>query len=154
MNKRKIKLFAVIMAAVMLVGFLLLRVFPDVFNNTGDSVDIFYDSGNPAISFAANDIKAVCEARGKTVTLRPLSQLDQSASLRIILSDYSSSIASTLSSEGGASVSSMNTEEFALRVTSQSRKTAYWAIGGDEVGTMYGGFDIAEKDKTRQTFRR
>ncbi|MFB0516058.1 MAG: carbohydrate-binding family 6 protein, partial [Candidatus Neomarinimicrobiota bacterium] len=38
----------------------------------------------------------------------------------------------------------MGVQDYALRITDNSGNLGYWAIGGDRVGAMYGGINIAE----------
>ena len=110
-----------------------------------ETVRLYFDAGTPPIAFAAGDIKAVLEKQSHTVQTHDLSALtndDSGRKIVLALAD-DTGVLSNLTTQGGAPVSGLGPEAYALRTTTNAYLN-YWAFGGDAVGAMYGGLQIAE----------
>ena len=110
------------------------------------TVGIFHNSSVPQLAFAAGDIKVALEKRGLTVEMRELSALNaQYTGSKVVIALQSDAAALNLmTSQGGASVSNLGTQAYALRTTGAESSRSYWALGGDINGAMYGGLQAAE----------
>jgi hypothetical protein len=110
-----------------------------------ETVRLYFDSASPQISFAAGDIKAALEKQKHTVESHGLTALAAGGSgKRIILAlATDQTAAAVLAAHGGQTVAALGEQAYALRTTQQPALT-YWALGGDAVGTMYGGLQLAE----------
>ncbi|MFC1765565.1 hypothetical protein ACFL6U_26265 [Planctomycetota bacterium] len=109
------------------------------------SIDIYYDTQEPAINFAARDLKRILINQRTTTALKPLSELAaKPAGTYIVIARDDADILTKLLAAGSQAVSDMGEQEYALRVTGSANTTGYWAIGGDRVGAMYGGIHLAE----------
>jgi hypothetical protein len=107
--------------------------------------DLFYDNSEPAITFSAEDLKKVLEARGITVVLKSISELkEKSKGVQIIIAKNDQSVLALLKSAGVSDIKELGKQEYALRVTGNGSTKSYWAIGGDRIGAMYGGIHVAE----------
>jgi hypothetical protein len=111
-----------------------------------ETVRLYFDPGNAAIAFAAGDIKAALERQGHTVETNALSALGDGGSGRKIVVALAgdAGVMSRLQAEGGGAVPALGEQAYALRTTTNNAQLNYWAIGGDAVGAMYGGLQIAE----------
>ncbi len=127
-------------AALFITGMLALA------NLRADPVQLFSDSQNPQVTFAADELQAALKARGHEVVRSELNSLaDAKARIRVVLVLRSDeNVLRALQSEGGRAPGKLSREGFSLRTTVQSGQTNYWAIGADTAGTMYGGLELAE----------
>jgi len=117
------------------------RVLTDVNGEIISQVELYFDTDENAIVFAAEDLKKILESMDVTVSVKPLSRLkDNPKGIYFVIAENSDYIQSCLSVEGGMSTDEMGEQEYALRAS----LGGYWAIGGDRVGTMYGGIHIGE----------
>lgn len=114
-------------------------------NDDPETVGLFYDSTNPQISFAAGDVLSALKSGGHTVEVFNLAALSASYTHKkiVIATESNPAVKSILSSQGGTSPSSLGKEGYSLHTTTAPAQS-YWAFGGDSVGAMYGGLDIAE----------
>ncbi len=109
------------------------------------NAELFYNNTEPAIVFAAEDLKKVLEAAGGTVVLKKLSEMPSSSkAVQIVIAEYDDDVIARLMAAGGAAVKPMGKQDYALRVAGKGTSKSYWAIGGDRVGAMYGGIHIGE----------
>ncbi len=115
-------------------------------NPSAAEITLIKDPANPTIKVAADDIKKALVSAGHNVMEAPLTGLNQAASnTQVVLATWNDGEAKTaLQANGGNLPASLKAEGFSLRVTTQNGKTIYWVIGRDRIGTLYGGFDIAE----------
>ena len=113
--------------------------------SSAEPVRLYFDPATPQIAFAAGDIKAALEKREHTVQTGTLAALAQGGSGRkIVLATATDKTAiSMLSNQGGKPVAGLGTQAYALRTTTKP-DLSYWVVGGDAVGAMYGGLQIAE----------
>ncbi len=129
---------------------ILTLVFSSIFfvstaQNTSDQYKLFYDTSEPAIAFAAEDLKNILESKNISVTLNAISQFDADAKgSRIIIAKNDTEILAELKKAKATPINQMNEQEYSLRVTEGDAGKTYWAIGGDRVGAMYGGIHIGE----------
>ena len=108
-------------------------------------VGLYFDPATPQIAFAARDIRAALEKREHSVQIHDLAELAKDGEgKRIVLAVAADKkVAAMLSTQGGKAVAGLNAQAYALRTTSKPDLN-YWVLGGDAVGAMYGGLDIAE----------
>ena len=113
--------------------------------SSAEPVRLYFDPATPQIAFAAGDIKAALEKRKHTVQAHNLAALAEGGSgKKIVLAVATDkTVASMLSAQGGKPVAGLGTQAFALRTTTKP-DLSYWVLGGDAVGAMYGGLQIAE----------
>jgi len=110
-----------------------------------DVVGVFYDSEVPQSDFAAREIQTALQGKNHTAELKPLSELSPDyLHQKIVLSLASDSAATqVLSVQGGATLSGLGEQAYALRTTTKGGRS-YWVLGGDFNGLMYGGLQLAE----------
>lgn len=120
---------------------------------TAETYQLYFDSANPQIAFAAGDIKAALEQREHTVQTHALAALKTEVTgKKIVLSDTSDkSVVAMLSDRGGKALPDLGTQAYAIRTTG-TPESGYWVLGGDASGAMYGGLALAEKIASN-TFR-
>jgi hypothetical protein len=127
-----------------IIGFLFLALcLPTaVFSET---VGVFYDSTVSQMKFAAGDVKSALESKSFTVEMHSLSQLSSSyANTKVVIALSSNTeVNAVLTAQGGSVPTGLGEQAYALRTTAMPQQS-YWAFGGDAVGSMYGGLDIAE----------
>lgn len=108
-------------------------------------VELYYDSAESAVIFAAEDLTKILENMGATVTIKPFSSLaDSPEGIYFVIAENSDDIRDRLAAAGGKSVGSLGEQAYALRVTGGDNGKGYWVIGGERIGTMYGGIHIGE----------
>lgn len=106
---------------------------------------IFYDNTEPAISFAAKDLKIILEKKNVFVTLNALSKIEAKPKcVQIVIAKNDKEILSVLKKANGIDVQQMGEQDYALRRTGKGENKSYWAIGGDRIGAMYGGIHLVE----------
>ena len=104
---------------------------------------VIYDPAIPTLKFAAGDVKEALSAAGYVVTETPLANLATvTQPVRIILTTLNSPEGKAFL--GGSPPPALKEQGFSLRKDPASGYTAWWALGGDNVGAMYGGLEIAE----------
>lgn len=109
------------------------------------AIKIYFDADEPAIAFAADDLKEVLLIKGAEAKLYPLSDLPPKlTSDQIVLTINNSNIIKNLKKAGAAEVGTLAEQEYALRITKKGKYKSYWAIGGDRIGAMYGAIHIGE----------
>ena len=113
--------------------------------SSADTVGLYFDSATPQIAFAAGDIKAAVEKHKHTVRTHDLAVLPSAGSgQKIVLAVATDkTVASALSAQGGKLAAGLGPQAYALRTTT-TPDTGFWVLGGDAVGAMYGGLQIAE----------
>jgi len=112
-----------------------------------ETVRLYFDPGNAPVSFAVGDIKAALEQEGHEMETNALTALgEQWRGKRIVIALASDGdVISRLRAEGGSAVPpALGAQAYALRTTTNSGQLSYWVLGGDVVGAMYGGLQIAE----------
>ncbi|MBN2089894.1 carbohydrate-binding family 6 protein [candidate division KSB1 bacterium] len=107
---------------------------------------IVYDPGIQMLSFAASHIKNALNAQKFAVTDIKLSQLSTVDSpVRIIMTTLNNpAVQSIISHPGLEAIPALESEGYSLRIENAPGYVAYWIIGGDIKGVMYGGLDLAE----------
>ena len=110
------------------------------------SVSLLVDDKIPQVVFAAEDIRAALRARSHGVRQLRLTQLSQvTDGVRIVLSLSSSEdIIRAIQSEGAKPPGILKSEGYNIRTSSKAGQTAYWVVGADAAGVMYGGLELAE----------
>jgi hypothetical protein len=113
--------------------------------SSAETLGVYFDPGVPQIAFAAGDIKAALEKRKYKVEIHDLALLPEGRpGGKIILAVATDkTVASLLSAQGGKPTAGLGAQAFALRTTTKPELT-YWVLGGDIVGAMYGGLQLAE----------
>ena len=107
--------------------------------------ELYYDTEEKAIAFAAEDLEGILTDMGAEVTMKPLSSLAATpVGTYIVIAKSSPELQDKLTAAGGKDVGTMGEQDYALRVTGDDNNKGYWAIGGDRVGAMYGGINIGE----------
>ncbi|MGL5019846.1 MAG: hypothetical protein ACRDBP_17050 [Luteolibacter sp.] len=131
--------------------FLPLVLFGLTLSTRADTVRIYFDPAIPQIAFAAGDIQEVLEKQSHEVKILDLDQLGEAgAGKKIILSLASDkAVSEQLAAQGGKIATGLGEQAYALRTTAKP-DLSYWVQGGDAVGTMYGGLQIAENIKFNQ----
>ncbi len=114
----------------------------------GDVVSIaelYYESDESAVIFAAKDLSTILEDKGVTVSIKPLSSLsDKPEGTYFVITKSSEDIRAKLTAAGGKSFDTLGEQEYVLRIAESENGKGYWAIGGERIGTMYGGIHIGE----------
>ncbi|MDA1276834.1 MAG: hypothetical protein O2960_22685 [Verrucomicrobia bacterium] len=110
-----------------------------------ETIQFYFDSDTPQIAFAAGDIKAALEKQEHTVQVHDLAALAKAdSSKKIVLALATDNLATfTLSAQGGKPAAGLDQQAYALRTTTKP-DLSYWVLGGDAVGVMYGGLQLAE----------
>ena len=107
------------------------------------AVVVVYDSSIPAICFAASDVKTALRTAGYTPSDVPLANLaDATAPVRIVITTADAPVAKAFLA--AAATSAPVAQGFAIRKETTPTHTNYWVLGGDSVGAMYGGLEVAE----------
>lgn len=106
------------------------------------SAVLVYDDSQPAIKFAAGDLKAALEQKNQfTVATLPPSQLAvQTAPVQVVVTT-NGAIA------GQPPVAGLAKEGYAIRRVTQGGITRWWVIGHDAPGAMYAALDLADSVK-------
>ncbi len=112
---------------------------------SAETLGLYFDAATPQIAFAAGDIKAALEKQNHSVETRGLDALaNDSPGKRIVLAIAADkTITAPLSTQGGKPAAGLGEQAYALRTTTKP-DSSYWVLGGDAVGAMYGGLQIAE----------
>jgi len=107
--------------------------------------EIYYDSEEKAIAFAAEDLVNILDKMGTTATLKPLSSFsDEPVGTYFVIAKNNTDLQTQLAAVGGKAVGTLGEQDYALRVTKNENSMGYWALGGDRIGAMYGGIHIGE----------
>jgi hypothetical protein len=119
--------------------------------SAAENVRLYFDPASPQIAFAAGDIKTALEKQNCTVEQHGLATLPKAGSGRKIVLAIAadSAIGSILRQQGGKPVASLGEQAYALRTTT-APDLSYWVLGGDAVGAMYGGLQLAENIRFQQ----
>lgn len=121
---------------------------PGVTNEKGKTVrhaNIYYDSEEKAIVFAAEDLAEIFRKMGAKVTLKTLVSFTQnSEGTYVVIAKNNPDLQTRLVAAGGKEVGTLAEQDYSLRVTSSDQSNGYWAIGGDRIGAMYGGIHLGE----------
>ncbi len=113
--------------------------------NLSAQVILIYNPDVPTIAFAAGDIKKALLHQGLKVVERPLTQLDATTGdIRIVLATVTDKAISSMPADGLSLPSDLKSQGFSLQTSSKAKK-AFWVIGGDALGAMYGGLELAKK---------
>jgi hypothetical protein len=109
-------------------------------------ITVYWDHKSPQTAFALEEIQKSLLKRGYRATESDLTNLpDAKDSYRIVLVPLSETkIVDILKMQGKQPSNDLKHEGFSIRVTSDNTQTAYWVIGFDEAGVMYGGLELAE----------
>lgn len=110
-----------------------------------ETVGLFFDPKNASIQFAANDVKLALEQKKLQVEVLNLAALNDSYPNKKIIIDLVSTSATTalLEKQGGSVAAGLGEQAYSLRTTN-SPLQSYWVLGGDVIGAMYGGLQVAE----------
>lgn len=109
-------------------------------------VRLFLDEESPPAVFASDEIRTVLEARRHAVRRQPLAELPRRASDRsiVLATTSNTTVLALLESAGGAPPEAEERESYSLRATGAGQSATWWVLGGDAVGVMYGGLELAE----------
>lgn len=112
---------------------------------SAEVIGLYFDADTPPIAFAALDIEAALQKHQHVVERHPLDALTKAATgKKIILSlAKDKAVADWLADQGGKPAGVLGEQAYALR-TATKPGLNYLALGGDAVGAMYGGLQIAE----------
>jgi hypothetical protein len=110
-----------------------------------ETVGIFFDPAAKQVQFAAHDVKAALEKKNFTVDMLPLNSLQPTYNNKkvVIALAANESIRKRLETLGATMPPELGTQAYCIRTTDEPQK-AYWVIGGDANGAMYGGLQLAE----------
>ncbi len=113
---------------------------------TANPASLFYDPDLPPVAFAAGDLSEALTARGFEVTHHPLAHFegDIDHPFVVLATGAPATLLNQLDAADGDRVESLAAQGYALRTTREP-VSGYWIFGGDSVGTMYGGIDLAER---------
>ncbi len=108
-------------------------------------IGIFIDTQVSQSVFAANDVKAAFERKGYTVELLSLAKLSKSYKNQkvVLIATSDNKTVRMLKESGGTKIPALGGQSFAIQTIMEPVK-AYWVIGGDSNGVMYGGLQLAE----------
>jgi len=99
----------------------------------------------PAIIFAAEDLKKILESRGTTVAMASIKDFSvPPAGAYFVIAKSGMDINTELAGAGGAGTGNQSEQDFALRITGTGNDKGYWALGGGRTGAMYGGIHLGE----------
>jgi len=110
------------------------------------SVTLCVDGRSGQATFASEDIQDALWTRGYGIRRTNLGKLDQAAEgTRIVLGPRSHrKLIEMLQANGAASVGTLKSEGYSIRVSSKGGRKTYWVVGADDAGVMYGGLELAE----------
>ena len=111
-------------------------------------VNLFFDASEPAIVFAAKDLKAIFAEEAMTVSNQPLWERPSfPGDLHIVIAQNDSKVFAALQAAGGDVMKTLGEQDYVLRVTTAGDTKTICAIGGNRIGAMYGGFHLGEMVK-------
>ena len=110
-----------------------------------EDVCIYFDPSVPQIAFAAGDIKSALVARKHGVQTKTLKELQHGDPGRKVILALASdeSVSGGLSASGGEAGGALESQAYSMHTTEKPER-AYWVLGGDANGAMYGGLQLAE----------
>jgi hypothetical protein len=109
------------------------------------TADLYYDTEEKAIVFAAQDLQRILGIKGTKAALKPLSDFSGTPDgMYFVVAKKSADLQAKLAAAGGQPVGTLGEQDYALRVTGSGSNKGYWALGGDRIGAMYGGIHIGE----------
>ncbi|TWU44229.1 Exo-beta-D-glucosaminidase precursor [Novipirellula aureliae] len=109
-------------------------------------VNVVSDPGDGMAAFAVQDIEEALRSNGDVVVrIASLKLLPSDSVVSIVLTrlDDPASV-SAFQEAGGVLPQGLKSEGFAIRRIQEGDRIAYWLIGADSAGVMYGGLEIAE----------
>ena len=114
-------------------------------NNSDTKVGVFYNSTLSPIKFAAEEVKNALNSKGFEVEMLSLSELSNLYTNKkiVIALELNANVKSALTKEKGTLPTETEKQAYSLRTT-RATALSHWSLGGDAVGAMYGGLDIAE----------
>ena len=131
-----------------IIALLLVSVNCQQANNIGNPIskaEVYYDTQEKAIVFAAEDLATILDKMGITATLKSLSKLsDMPEGTYFVIAKNNTDLQTQLAAVGGKAIGKLGEQDYALRVTKSENSIGYWALGGDRIGAMYGGIHIGE----------
>jgi hypothetical protein len=124
-----------------------------------DSASIFYDGSVAKVAFAVDELDSALRARGYQIEHRPLEASFQAppapqadGALRITLLSRGEAARRDPAGPSEPALRELRAEGFALRPlavapvgASPHAPRAFWVIGADPAGQMYGGLELAEQ---------
>jgi len=109
------------------------------------TAEVFYDTEEDAISFSAEDLMGILQNMGVTVSLKPLSDLPANPNgTYFVIAESNKESQNHLKESGGNEIGELEEQDYSLRIAHTDKGIGYWALGGDRIGTMYGGIHMAE----------
>ncbi|MBE0534768.1 MAG: carbohydrate-binding family 6 protein [Phycisphaerae bacterium] len=115
----------------------------------GASVRVCSDPDSPQIRFAVDEICSALRSRGCNVHQAGVVQVDDPDDICITLAlTANGDILRRFEASGAAGLQTLAAEGYGVRVTRVRGRTAYWVIGRDAAGVMYGGLEVAESIRT------
>lgn len=121
-------------------------IFGLYFTLSAHEIAIVYDPAIPTISFAADHLKKALSAHNHTVLdVNPKQLSSVTSPVRIILTTYKHPAAQPIIHHPGLEeIPELDPQGYSMRVENGAGYVAYWIIGGDDQGAMYGGLDLTE----------
>jgi hypothetical protein len=112
---------------------------------SAETIGLFFDTALEQVKFASGDVKSALQAKGYTVEEMPLSSLTPSYPNKKVVLALSANAAATaiFNGQGGVTPTGLSEQAYALISTTQGQPS-HWVFGGDNIGAMYGGFQVAE----------
>jgi len=121
------------------------RVLKDAGGRVVSEMTVYTESEKSAVKFAAEDLVTILKTMGVSVSVQPISRISPSSkTMFIVIAENSADIQSRYAPFNGQPVEAAGEQGYALRVTGSENGKGYWAIGGDRIGTMYGGIHLGE----------
>jgi hypothetical protein len=109
-------------------------------------ISVVSNSDDGMAAFAVGDIQEALSSRGHTVletsSLESVPS-DSDAGIVLALLDDETKV-SAFQAAGGILPQGVKPEGFAIRRIQHGDRTAYWVLGADPAGVMYGGLELAE----------
>src|SRR4030042_2203975 len=110
------------------------------------SVSLLVDDKMPQAVFAAGDIRAALKVKGHNVEQLSVTELGRVTDGELIVLSLNSNedVIQAMQTEGAKPPGALKSEGYSIRRSSKAGRTAYWVIGADAGGVMYGGLELAE----------
>jgi hypothetical protein len=116
---------------------------------------LVFDKSVPMIAFAAGELTKVLAQKNEEVSDAPLNRINEiTAPNRFVLTTLDSGLAKNLLKKSSIeAISNLVSEGYAIRKDVGNGYTAWWIIGSDPSGAMYGALDVADALKSGQNLQ-
>ena len=116
---------------------------PKLNNYLSTSVTIYHDIDENSIVFAAEELAKVLNKKEVSTTLKPLSNIFEYSPTNdyFVIAKNSKNIQNHLKN---ITIPYLGEQEYVIQRTTEDNVKGHWAIGGDRIGSMYGGIHLSE----------